>query len=156
MEGRKPVIQIYLDADASPVKHEVLRVAKRYGLKVYFVANFKIKSPKDELIEMVVVNDDLDAADEWILERATPQDIVVTGDVPFAARCVKKGVRVVDFRGRVFTEDSIGEALASRDIMTYLRDVGIMTGGPPSRKKRDYSLFLQHLDEQVQALLRGK
>jgi uncharacterized protein len=148
------LIEIYLDADASPVKNEVLRVAKRYGLKVYFVANFKIRFPQDELIEKVVVSDGLDAADDWIMERITSRDIVVTGDVPFAARCVKKGVRTVDFRGRVFTEDSIGEALASRDLMTYLRDQGTMTGGPTPRKKRDHSRFLQSLDELVQALLR--
>ena len=150
------MIQIYVDADASPVRDDALKVARRYGLKIYFVANFKIRFPKDELIEMVVVSEDLDAADDWILERISDQDIVVTGDVPFAARCVKKGTRVVDFRGRVFTEDSIGEALANRDLMTYLRDLGTMTGGPTPRKKRDQSRFLQSLDEQIQALLRGK
>jgi uncharacterized protein len=150
------LIQIYVDADASPVKNEVLKVAKRYGLKIYFVANFKVRFPRDPLIERVVVSEELDAADDWIMERACEQDIVVTGDVPLAARCVKKGTRVIDFKGRVFTEDSIGEALANRDLMTYLRDLGTMTGGPTPRKKRDQSLFLQRLDDLIQALLRGK
>jgi uncharacterized protein len=148
------LIEIYVDADASPVKNEVLRVAKRYGLKVYFVANFKMRFPKDDLIEMVVVNEDLDAADDWIVERITISDIVVTGDVPLAARCVKKGSRVLDPNGRVFTEESIGEALAHRDLMTYLRDIGNTTRGPTPRGKRDNSRFLQRLDELIQALLR--
>jgi uncharacterized protein YaiI (UPF0178 family) len=150
------LIEIYVDADASPVKNEVLRVAKRYGFKVYFVANFKMRFPKDDLIEMVVVDEDLDAADNWIVERISDKDIVVTGDVPLAARCVKKGVRVLDPKGRVFTEESIGEALAHRDLMTYLRDLGNSTRGPTPRGKRDNSRFLQRLDDLIQALLRGK
>jgi uncharacterized protein len=150
------LIQIYVDADASPVKNEVRRVAKRYGLKVTFVANFRMRFPKDELIEMVVVDEDLDAADDWIVERIGGRDIVVTGDVPLAARALKKGARVLDPSGRVFTEESIGEALAHRDLMTYLRDLGTMTGGPTPRKKRDNSRFLQRLDDLIQALLKGK
>ncbi len=150
------MIEIYVDADASPVKKEVLRVAQRYGLKVYFVANFKMRFPKSDLIEMVVVEEDLDAADNWIEERVTGTDIVVSGDVPLAARCLKKGARVLDPSGRVFTEDSIGEALAHRDLMTYLRDLGNNMSGPTPRKQRDNSRFLQRLDDLIQALLRGK
>jgi uncharacterized protein len=150
------LIEIYVDADASPVKKEVLRVAKRYGLKVYFVANFRMRFPKEDLVEMVVVDEDLDAADNWILEHITNKDIVVTGDVPFAALCLKKDARVLDYKGRVFTEESIGEALAHRDLMTYLRDLGNSTHGPTPRGKRDNSRFLQRLDDLIQALLRGK
>ena len=150
------MIKIYVDADASPVKNEVLRVAKRYGLKVYFVANFKMRFPQDDLVEMVVVDEELDAADNWIEERIGDKDIVVTGDVPFASRCLKKNARVLDPKGRVFTEETIGEALAHRDLMTYLRDTGNITHGPTPRGKRDNSRFLQRLDDLIQALLRGK
>ena len=145
---------IYVDADASPVKNEAVKVAKRYGLKIYLVANYKIRLPKDDLVETVVVNEDLDAADNWILERIGPTDIAVSADVPFAALCVKKGARVLDPNGRVFTEESIGEALAQRDLMTYLRDLGTLTGGQAPRKKRDRSLFLQRLDDLIQAIRR--
>lgn len=148
--------EIYVDADASPVKNEVLRVAQRYGLKTYFVSNRKMKMPEEALVEMVVVNDDPDAADNWIAEHITENDVAVSGDIPLAARCVKKGARVVDPKGRVFTEESIGEALANRDIMTFLRDNGTMIGGTPPYDKRDRSRFLQRLDDLIQALRRAK
>ena len=150
------MINIYVDADASPVKNEVIRVAKRYGLKVYLVSNYRMKMPQEELVEMIVVNDHLDAADDWIVEHITENDVAVSADVPLAARCIKKGARVLDPKGRVFTEESIGEALANRDIMTFLRDAGTMTGGPPPYDKRDRSRFLQRLDDLIQALRRGK
>ncbi|MCX5804690.1 MAG: YaiI/YqxD family protein [Proteobacteria bacterium] len=150
------MITIYVDADASPVKNESIKVAKRYGLKIFFVSNFKMKIPKDELIETVVVSDSLDAADDWIVDHIVEKDIVVSADVPLVSRCIKKGARVLDPNGRVFTEESIGEALAHRDLMTYLRDLGTMTGGSTPRKKRDSSRFLQRLDDLIQAILRGK
>ena len=146
------MITIYVDADASPVKNEAARVAKRYGLKIYFVSNSKIKAPEDKLVERVVVNDDLDAADDWIVEHITEEDVVVTADIPLASRCLKKGARALDPKGRVFTEDSIGEALANRDIMTFLRDLGNMTAGPPPYSKQDRSRFLQHLDNLIHAI----
>ncbi len=145
---------IYVDADSCPVRNEVLRKGKHYGLKVYLVSNKKMRIAKGELVENVVVGDHLDAADDWIVEHISDRDIVVTGDVPLAARCVKKKARVLDPRGRIFTEDSIGEALANRDLLMYLRDLGTMTGGPARGKKRDYSRFLQRLDDLIQALLR--
>jgi len=151
------LITIFVDADASPVKNEVIRVAKRYGLKVYLVSNSKMRIPEDQLVEMVVVNDHLDAVDDWIVEHITENDVAVSADIPPASRCVKKGARVLDPKGRVFTEESIGDALAHRDIMTFLRDMGNMTGGgSPPYDKRDRSRFLQRLDDLIQAVRRGK
>jgi len=150
------VTNIYVDADSSPVKNETIRVAKRYGLKVYLVCNRQIRLLDEPSVEVIVVNDDLDAADNWIAEHITENDVAVSADVPLAARCIKKGARVLDPKGRIFTEDSIGEALANRDIMTFLRDNGAMTGGPPPYQKRDRSRFLQRLDDLIQALRRAK
>jgi uncharacterized protein len=154
--GRKEdfLIIVYVDADASPVKNETIRVAGRYGLKVYFVANSRMKIPDYQLAEMVIVNDDLDAADNWIAEHVTESDVVVTGDIPLAARCVKKGARVLDPKGRIFTEESIGEALAHRDIMTFLRDTENAISWNPPYDKKDRSRFLQRLDDLIQALRR--
>jgi uncharacterized protein len=150
------LITIYVDADASPVKNEVIRVAKRYGLKVYFVSNSKIKIPEDQLAETVIVNDRLDAADDWIVEHISENDVAVSADIPLVSRCLKKGARVLDPKGRVFTEESIGGVLANRDIMTFLRDLGNITGGSSPYDKRDRSRFLQRLDDLIQAILRGK
>jgi len=150
------LITIFVDADACPVKNEAIKVAKRYGLKIYLVSNFKMRIPKDELVETVIVNDHLDAADDWIVDHIGNKDIAVSADVPLASRCLKKGARVLDPNGRVFTEESIGEALAHRDLMTYLRDLGNITSGQTPRKKRDSSRFLQRLDDLIQAILRGK
>jgi uncharacterized protein YaiI (UPF0178 family) len=146
------LITIYVDADASPVKNEAIRVAKRYGLKVYLVSNSKRKFPEDRLVEPVVVNDHMDAVDDWIVEHIAEDDVAVTADIPLASRCVKKGARVLDPKGRVFTEDSIGGALANRDIMTFLRDLGEMTGGSSPYNKQDRSRFLQRLDDLIQAI----
>jgi uncharacterized protein len=150
------MIKIYVDADACPVKNEVLRVAKRYGLKVYLAANSPMQIPQDEFVKVVVVKDHLDAADDWIAEHIHAKDIAVSHDVPLASRCLKKGARVIDPKGRVFTEESIGEALASRDLMAYLREMGNMTGGPAPYEKRDRSRFLQRLDDLIQAALKEK
>jgi uncharacterized protein len=149
------LISIYVDADSSPVKNEVIRVATRYGLKVYFVSNSKMKAPESRLVEMIVVNEDMDAADNWIVEHITGTDVVVSADVPLASRCIKKGARVLDPKGRVFTEETIGEALSHRDIMTFLRDTtGTMLGKSPPFDKRDRSRFLQRLDDLIQAIKR--
>jgi uncharacterized protein YaiI (UPF0178 family) len=116
---------ILVDADACPVKQEVYRVAKRYGLKVILVANSPMTLPQEDGISLVVVNGQLDAADDWIVDHAARNDIVITGNVPLAARCLKIGARVLEPKGYIFTETTISNALANRDIMTYLRNTGI-------------------------------
>jgi uncharacterized protein len=152
------VINIYVDADASPVKDETIRVARRYGLKVYLVANSnsKMRRPDYRLAELILVNDEFDAADDWIAEHITETDIAVSADIPLVSRCVKKGARVLDPRGRVFTEESIGEALSHRDLMTFLRDIGNrdVVSRAPAFDKQDRSRFLQRLDDLVQSILR--
>jgi uncharacterized protein len=151
-----PVIKIYVDGDACPVKNEVFRVARRYGLKVYLVSNSVMRIPPDDFIEPIIVHGGFDAADDWIAEHITETDIAVTADIPLAARCLKKGARVLDPKGRVFSEDSIGGALANREFTAFLRDMGTITGGPPPFEPRDRSRFLQRLDELIHAAMREK
>jgi uncharacterized protein YaiI (UPF0178 family) len=145
---------IYVDADACPVKAEIYRVAERYGLKVYVVANSYINVPRDPRIERVVVSDGFDAADDWIAERAGPDDIVITSDIPLADRSLKKGAAVIGSTGVPFTTSSIGMAMASRDLMSNLRAMGEATGGPKPMTARDRSRFLSALDEVIQKLKR--
>ena len=145
------MVKIYVDADASPVKSEVMRVAKRYGLKVYFVSNSEMQIGRDPSVELVIVSGDFDAVDDWIAERVSNQDIVVSGDIPLASRCLQKGARVIGPKGRVFTAESIGDALANRQLMAYLRDMGNLTKGPAPYRKQDRSRFLQRLDDLLQA-----
>ena len=143
---------IYVDADACPVKDEVYRVARRYGLRVLLVSNAWLRAPNEEWLEVVVVGEELDAADAWIVEHVTKDDIVVSADIPLAALCLEKGASVLGPRGRPFTEDSIGGALATRELMSQLREMGEVTGGPPAFEKRDRSQFLQALDQMVHAI----
>jgi uncharacterized protein YaiI (UPF0178 family) len=150
------LITIYVDADGCPVKNEVYRVAKRYGLKVYLVSNSRMRIPQEELFELVIVDEQFNAADDWIVEQVRDDDIVVSADIPLAARCLGKGARVTDPKGRVFTKESIGDALANRELMAYLRDMGNMTGGPDPFEKRDRSRFLQRLDDIIQAAVRAR
>jgi len=146
---------IYIDADACPVKEEVYRVAARYALPVVLVANARMRVPEGSAVKLVLVaGGQLDSADDWIAERAREGDIVVTADIPLASRCVSAGARVLDPRGRVYTEESVGDALATRNLMSQLREVGAVTGGPAPHAKRDRSLFLQKLDELVQQVRR--
>lgn len=145
---------IYVDADACPVKNEVYRVAERYGLAVKVVANSGMRVPSAAWLELVIVPGAFDGADDWIVERATPRDIVITADIPLAARSLEKGARVLDHKGGAFTEAMIGDALASRELLAQLRAGGEITGGPAAFTPRDRSLFLQRLDETVQALKR--
>ena len=147
---------IYVDADACPVKQEVYSVARRYGLKVILVANSPMNIPPENGISLAVVKGQMDAADDWIVEHAAANDIVITADIPLAARCLKIGARVLEPRGYVFTESTISNALANRDLMTYLRNTGIDTSGPAPFTKRDRSLFLQSLDKVIRAILDGK
>ncbi len=146
---------IFVDADGCPVKQEVYRVAGRYKLHVTLVCNTPMRTPQEAGITLVVVEGHPDAADDWIAEHVNANDIVIAGDIPLAARCISKGAQVLAPTGRRFTEDSIGEALATRNLLSQLRDMGTVTGGPPPFGKRDRSLFLQRLDETVQAALRS-
>jgi hypothetical protein len=145
---------IFVDADACPVKDEVYRVARRYQTKVYVVANTSLFIPIEDLIEMVVVKGRFDAADDWIVENATVGDIAITSDIPLAERCLKKGVRVIGPKGNAFSEDSIGEAMATRALMDMLRQSGAITGGPKPFCKEDRSRFLAKLDETIHAAKR--
>jgi len=147
-------IRIFVDADACPVKPEIYRVAERYGLMVFVVANAFMAVPRSDLIERVIVAEGPDAADHWIAERATESDIVVTADIPLAGRCVRNGVTVVGPTGKPFTEDSIGMALATRDLLTDLRSAGATTRGPPPLTRQDISRFLSALDLAVTRLKR--
>jgi uncharacterized protein YaiI (UPF0178 family) len=148
-------IAIYIDADACPVKHEVYRVAGRHGIKVIVVSNSPIAVPRDPLIERVVVAAGMDAADNWIAERAARGIIVITADIPLASRCVKAGGAAIAPTGRVFTEDSIGMTLATRNLMDSLRSAGEITGGPKSFSPRDRSSFLSALDQAIVRLKRA-
>lgn len=148
------MLDIYIDADGCPVKPEVYRVAARHGLTVTIVANSWMQTPREESIRLVLVAGQFDSVDDWIVEHVTENDIVVSGDIPLASRCMKKGARVLDPRGRVFTEDSIVEALATRDLLAHLREIGAVTGGPAPLGKHDRSRFLQSLDEVVRAVRR--
>jgi uncharacterized protein YaiI (UPF0178 family) len=148
------LLHIFVDADACPVKQEVYRVASRYRLDVTLVANSWMRVPNERRIVLEVVENGFDAADDWIVEHVQSHDIVVTADIPLASRCLKKGARVIGPTGKPFTENNIGEAVATRDLLSKLRDAGEITGGPPPLKKRDRSRFLQQLDEVIQSIRR--
>ena len=152
-EPAKP-IAIYVDADACPVKAEIYRVAERHGLKVYVVSNSYMQVPREPLIERVVVPGTPDAADDWIAERVSPGSIVVTADVPLASRSIKAGAVAIPPSGRPWTEDSIGMALATRNLMDDLRSAGQITGGPKPFAPRDRSNFLSTLDAAIVRLKR--
>ncbi len=148
--------EIFVDADGCPIKKEVYRVARRYGLNVTLVANSWVETPKADWVKLVIVDHGSDAADDWIVEHVTSGDIVISADIPLAARCLEKDARVLGPTGRVFTDDSIGEALASRELLSQLRELGTMTGRPAPFDRRDRSRFLQRLDETIQAGRRRK
>lgn len=147
-------IEIYVDADACPVKAEIYKVAERHGLKVHVVSNSFINVPRDPMIERVIVPAGMDEADNWIAERAAPGKIVVTADIPLVSRAVKAGASVIAPNGRVFTEDSIGMTLATRNLMDELRSAGAVTGGPKPFSPRDRSAFLSALDQAIVRLKR--
>lgn len=148
------MLHVFVDADACPVKPEVYRVARRYQLDVTLVANSWMRIPDEPWIELVVVENDFDAADNWIVEHVEPDDIVITADIPLASRCLKKGARVIGTTGKPFTENNIGLSVATRDLLSDLRGAGEATGGPPPLEKRDRSRFLQQLDEVIQSIRR--
>lgn len=153
MTGLKP-ITIYVDADACPVKAEIYRVAERYGVKVYIVSNSPIAIPRTPMIERVVVGDDPDAADDWIAQKVSRGDIVITADIPLAHRCLKANADVISPTGRPLNEASIGMTLATRNLMQDLRSAGQVTGGPRPFQPRDRSNFLSALDAAIVRLKR--
>jgi uncharacterized protein YaiI (UPF0178 family) len=145
---------IYIDADACPVKDEVYRVAGRYEMRVAVVANAPLRIPASARVQLVVCSG-FGAADDWIAEHAGPGDVVVTADIPLAARCLAKEARVLDPRGRPFTDNQIGAALAMRDLMDDLRQGGAVTGGPAPMTAKDRSRFLSKIDEAVNSVRRA-
>lgn len=147
------MLTIYIDADACPVKDEVYKVARRYATKVFVVANAAMRVPADPLFELVV-RPGFGAADDWIAGQVGPYDVAVTSDVPLAARCVANGAVALDPKGRLFTADTIGEAVAVRDLMEELRATGQAGGGPAGMTAKDRSRFLSRLDEAVNAARR--
>jgi hypothetical protein len=148
------MLTVYIDADACPVKDEVYRVARRYAMPVKVVANAPLRVPADALVELVVCPG-FGAADDWIAGQAGPGDIVITADIPLAARCLDKGARVLGPKGRPFTDNDIGSALAVRELMDELRQGGAVTGGPAPMTAKDRSRFLSTLDETVNAVRRA-
>ena len=141
--------KILVDADACTVKNEIIRVAERYILKVYFVSNTYFRLPESSMVERVLVPNTYDSADDWIVENARAQDIVITADIQLAARCLGKGALVIGNAGHPFDSQNIGSALAMRQLNAYLRDIGEIRQSGSSFKKRDRSRFLQKLDESV-------
>ncbi|MBK8482359.1 MAG: YaiI/YqxD family protein [Proteobacteria bacterium] len=149
------MLTMFIDADGCPVKDETYRVAKRYGFAVKVVANHHVNVPFSPAVQTVRVGSGLDEADDWIAAQAGAGDVVVTADIPLAARCLPQGARVLGVTGREFTENGIGDALASRELAQQLREMGIRTGGPAPMEKKDRSRFLSSLDQIAGAIRRG-
>lgn len=150
-------MRLFVDSDACPVKEEVIKVAVRHGLPVILIGNRWLRGFDHPLVEQVVAAEGLDQADDRIVERIEAGDIVVTADVPLAARCLEKGARGIDHRGKIFDEGSIGMAKAVRDLMTHLRDTGqIEGGGPAGYQKQDRSRFLDGLERLIQAVKKAQ
>ncbi|MGO4572072.1 YaiI/YqxD family protein [Microvirga sp. 2TAF3] len=155
MTATPHAIEIYVDADACPVKAEIYKVAERHRIRAFVVANSFMMIPQSPLIERVVVSDGFDAADDWIAERARRGAVVITADIPLAHRCVTAGADVIGPTGRPFTEASIGMALATRNLMEDLRAMGEVSGGPKPFSQKDRSAFLSALDLAVVRLKRA-
>lgn len=148
--------EIFVDGDACPVKDEIYAVGARLGLAVIVVANQRIHVPKDLGVEMIVVETGSDAADDWIAEEIRESDVVVTADIPLAARCLEVGAFALGTNGREFTSESIGGALATREIKAHVRETGVMTGGPSPLSNRDRSRFSNMLDQVVHRAMRTR
>jgi uncharacterized protein YaiI (UPF0178 family) len=149
-----PTPRFIVDADACPVRDEILRVAGRLGLETIFVSNgARPMRPPGGNTRIVVVSEGADKADDWIAEQATPTDVCLTNDIPLAARCIAKGAFCLSYKGHAWTENNIGTALAGRELSRHLREMG-MGGGPPPMAQADRSRFLNALDATTQAALR--
>lgn len=147
-------MKIFIDADGCPVKEETYKVSLRYQLPVIVVANKSLHVPFSPLIQMQVVSEGADEADNWIAENISQDDVCITADIPLADRCLKKNAKVIDVRGEEFTEDSIGDQMATRELMKILREAGEVKGGPAPFGKRDRSNFLGSLDRVIQSIMR--
>ena len=150
------MVEIYVDADACPVKDETVQVAARPSLKTYLVSDGGIRPPQNPLVELVIVDQGPDAADDWIADHIQKADICVTNDIPLAARCLERGAMTIRPNGEPFTENGIGMALANRELMQGLRESGEITGGPKPFSKSDRSEFLNRLETTVQEAKRVK
>jgi uncharacterized protein YaiI (UPF0178 family) len=149
-------VRIIVDADACPVKDEVLRVAERHDVAMILVSNTWMRGPDHPLVTRHTVPTGPDAADDWIAEQVTDHDVVITADIPLAARCIAKGAGVLRPNGRPLDTNSISMTLAMRDLHTHLRETGEITGGPSAFRKEDRSRFLSALENAVQAVKRRK
>lgn len=146
---------IYVDADACPVKEEAMRVAVRHGLEIFFVANAWMRLPEGELVRRILVPEGSDAADNWIAERVGMRDVVITQDIPLAARSLKAGAQAIGPMGKPFTEANIGTALAMRELSAHLRETGESKGYNASFSREHRSKFLQALEDAVQRIKRS-
>ncbi len=148
---------LYIDADACPVKAEAERVAARHKLPMVLVSNGGLRPSANPMVQVVIVSEGADEADKWIAERCGPGDVVVTSDIPLAAKCVEAGARVLRHSGEVFTAANIGQQLAMRDLMADLRAANPLGagGGGKSFGKADRSRFLDALERETRAAIRG-
>ncbi|MEX0694359.1 MAG: YaiI/YqxD family protein [Rhodospirillales bacterium] len=149
------MVEIYIDADACPVKDETVQVAVRHNLKTFMVCDGGIRPSPNPMVELVIVTQGADAADDWIAEHIQKADICVTNDIPLAARCLEKQALAIKPNGELFTENGIGMALANRELMQGLRETGQITGGPRPYSKNDRSAFLNKLETTVQSAIRA-
>jgi len=145
------MVKIYVDADACPVKNEIERIATRHNIDTYIVCNGGIRPSRNALVKLVVVNQGPDAADKWIIDNIQQTDICVTNDIPLAELCLKKGALAIKPNGTRFTVDNIGMALANREIMGQIREIGGTTSGPPAFSKADRSKFLNYMETIVRS-----
>ncbi|EHL98106.1 toxin-antitoxin system, toxin component, PIN family [Acetobacteraceae bacterium AT-5844] len=150
--------EVYIDADACPVRDEVFRVAERLGLTVHVVSNGArgIRLPEVEWVKRVIVSEGADVADDWIAEHIAEHDVCVTADIPLASRCLEKKARAIAPNGKLWTTDNIGSALAGREVARHLREIGAMTRGPAPMQGSDKSRFLSALETELQAAIRAK
>ena len=153
--GQESKICVFVDADACPVKAEIYKVAERHSVSVVLVANSYMAVPRDADVKLIVVGKRFDEADDWIAERAGASSVVITADIPLASRCVASGAQVISSTGRVFTENSIGNVLATRNLMQDLREAGTITTGPKPFSPKDRSAFLSALDIALVRLKRA-
>ena len=153
MDVDKPAPEIYVDADACPVKDEVVRVADRHCLAVHFVSNARMRLPTGIDVRRVIVPEGPDVADDWIAEHISSRDVAITSDIPLAERCLSVGAQVIGSTGKPFTPDNIGMGLAMRELSRDLREMGEISGGGPSFSKKDRSRFLEALELAVRRAL---